>query len=357
LPTLFYLDKILYIMSKAIKLKEVAHLINAEIIGSSDKEFFSIKPIEENCERSISFLLRRNEKSYLSASREILPVAIIIENRSSLTEEIAGTTLLKVDNPLKAISKIATHFFPSFRPSPGISDKACVVSNAKIGHGVHIGAFCSVGEEAEIGDDVVLFPNVTVYPRAKIGARTVVHAGAVIREGTVIGCDCIIQAGVILGGEGFGYFFDSNEGLKPVPQIGNVVIEDGVDVGANACIDRATFGSTIIGKNTKIDNLAQIGHNVKIGRSAIICGLVGIAGSSKIGNGVTIGGHSGVADHVNIVDGARFAGKSGIPYDITVKGDYAGFPATPAKSWHRQISGLQELPELIKKMKKNNASK
>ncbi|MCL4157569.1 UNVERIFIED_CONTAM: hypothetical protein GTU68_042966 [Idotea baltica] len=246
---------------------------------------------------------------------------------------------------------LAWKLHPFWERKSGISEKASVHPSVSIGERVTICEFASVAEDCVIEDDVCIYPGAVIYPGCTLGSGTIIHAGAVIREETKLGAEVIIQSGAVIGGDGFGYY-PGPEGLEPVPQVGNVVLADRVDIGSNACVDRATFGSTRIGSRTKIDNLVQVGHNTKIGMNSIVCGLSGISGSCKIGNGVTLAGGVGVADQVSIEDGAVFAARSGLG---TVKhyatGVYSGFPAMSASRWRRREVLISRLPELFSSKK------
>lgn len=336
-----------------ILLSEIAKLVEAELLGSPDIKIFSISPFNEMRDGCLSFTSRKQERSWSAIGSKIKVGALIVETTTTL-QASEGVALLKVGDPLKAVARVAFEYFSVPRPEPGISKNADVHPSAEIGQRVHIGAFCSVGAGAKIGDDAVLYPHVVLYQNVQVGARSILHAGAVIREECLIGADSVIQSGAVIGAEGFGYFVDPVKGIQAVPQIGNVVLKDRVDVGANACVDRATFGTTQIGTRTKIDNLVQIGHNVKVGTDSFICGLAGIAGSTTLGNQIVIGGCVGVADHLNIGDKIRVGGQAGVINDLVEPGDYLGYPAIPAKTWHRQTKALRDLLNLTKQTRKSS---
>ncbi len=260
--------------------------------------------------------------------------------------------VLQVANPLLAMTHILPLYFAPHNLNTGIHTQAAVSPSARVAKDATIGAFCSIGEDVTIGAGAVLHPHVTIYPGATIGERTIIHSGAVVREDCVVGNDALIQNGAVIGAEGFGYMPDPQIGIRQVPQVGTTILGDRVDVGANSCIDRAALGTTQIGAGSKLDNLVQVGHNVKVGTHSLLCALVGIAGSCKIGSRVTLGGSVGVADHISVCDDTRFGGRAGILSDITEKGDYAGFPAQPASQWRRQLAALNRLPKVMKEWKK-----
>lgn len=258
---------------------------------------------------------------------------------------------IRVDNPYLAVAEALRAFHPADRPAPGIHSTAVVAADAELGEGVHvapravIGAGCSVGARTvvesgcvlgagvRVGKDCHLHPNVTLYPGISLGNRVVVHAGAVI------------------GADGFGYAQDGARQVK-VPQVGTVEVEDDVEIGANACVDRATLGATRIGRGTKIDNLVQIGHNCRVGEHSVLCGQVGLGGSTVVGDGVMIGGQAGVRDHLRIGHGARVAGRSGVTDDVPDGARVAGFPHLEARQWRRAVAAVRRLPELLQRLRR-----
>lgn len=338
-------------LKNGIKIGELAELINAEINGSSEILIRSFCALNHPQPAGLAFSKSPRLKDIAAAlaGREI--GGVVVSKKTALGGGIKGVTFLLVDDPLASISMLTRRFASAPLPPPGISKLSDISSEATIGKGVHIGAFCSIGAGAHIGDHAVLFPHVVIYPGAVIGKNGVIHSGAVIRENCRVGDSCIVQNGAVIGADGFGYFLGADKQLEAVPQVGDVEISSHADIGANACIDRATLGTTRIGANTKIDNLVQIGHNTVIGRSSIVCGQTGIAGSCEIGDGVTLGGAVGVADHVKIASGIRVGGKSGVTGDLEEPGDYLGFPAIKAGVWRRQAKLIQQLPKLLDQIK------
>lgn len=273
------------------------------------------------------------------------PLVILVppgfdENTPKRAEDIF---FLPVPDPFQAILRLIPLFFTAHPTSFGVSAKADIDPSARIGRNVRIGAFCSIGPLVEIGDDVTIHPSVTIYPGSKIGNGSIIHSGAIIREDCILGSHAVIQNGAIIGADGFGFLPDGQGGITTIPQIGTVETGTHVEIGANACVDRATLGKTKIGDSSKIDNLVQVGHNAQIGRSTIVCGQAGLAGSVKIGNNVIIGGGAGVADHAAIADRCRIAALSGVSTDLDRAGDYAGFPAIPANLWRRQAVFMARL--------------
>jgi len=270
----------------------------------------------------------------------------------------AGTpvdlALIRVDNPYLAVADLVHHFFPEREPPPSIHPSAVIADSAKIGDdvavgprtvvgedcvigaGTRLGAGCVLADGTRIGDDCRMFPNVTVYPSVVIGDRVIIHAGAV------------------LGADGFGYATDGGKQVK-IPQVGGVVIGDDVEIGANACIDRAGLGTTRIGHGTKIDNLVQIGHNCEVGPDSVLCGQVGVAGSTRIGEGVLVGGQAGLGGHLSIGDGAMIAGGSGVTSAVAAGTRVGGYPHLEASRWRRVVAALRTLPELVRRVRRLEA--
>jgi UDP-3-O-[3-hydroxymyristoyl] glucosamine N-acyltransferase len=338
-----------------LRLDEVARLVSGTVIGDGAVPIHRLCPLNQPEGGALTMY---TGSSATRLSRELAalpPMAVLVSAKKFTTEALAGARpatvqLLAVKEPMEALLILMPHFFEAPAAPAGVSERAEIHPTAKIGKGVRIGPFCVIGDEVELGDEVVLHPHVVLYPRAKIGPRTVIHSGATVREECIIGADLVIQNGAVIGSDGFGYHPDPALGLRPVPQIGIVRMGDRVDIGANSCIDRGTLGATILGLGVKVDNLVQIGHNVRIGEHSILCGQVAIAGSVTLGKGVVLGGNVGIADHVSIGDGARLAAKAGAFTDLDGKQDYGGHPAVPLHDWRRQRAALARLPKLLRKL-------
>jgi len=239
-------------------------------------------------------------------------------------------------------------FYEPYRPEPEIHSTAVVSPTAKIGKDVSVGPFVHVGDEVKIGDKTVIFPFVAVYPRVKIGKETVIHSNVSIREDVRIGNRVIIHNNSVIGSDGFGYLREKDNTSVKIPQVGTVIIEDDVEIGANTAVDRAALGETIIKKGTKIDNLVQVAHNVVIGPNSILAGQTGISGSVKMGKNVIMGGQVAVADHLKIGDNVMVAGKTGITRDVPDKSVIAGFPHQDIREWRKSSITFARLSELYK---------
>jgi len=253
-------------------------------------------------------------------------------------------------NPELAFARVATLLSPAIAGYPGVSERAVVHESSVIGRNVSIYPLVYVGKEAVIGDDVILFPGVFVGDRARIGVRTVIHPNVAVLRDCVIGKDVIIHAGTVIGADGFGFVRDGRTSVK-IPQTGIVQIDDQVEIGANNCIDRATFGRTWIGSRVKTDNLVQIGHNVVIGDDTVVVAQAGIAGSTRIGRGVMIGPQSGLIDHLEIGDGAMIAGRSGVAKAVGAGEIVSGVPAMPHRLWLKITGLIKRLPRLDERVR------
>lgn len=333
---------------KSITLKEAAALIGATVHGDDSKTITCIRPLSSAKEGDLTFFAPTSRKKHAELFRQATTssaTAIII---TAYNDKIS-TTQLVVANPHQAVAKLVAALYQQPPITPGIHPQAVVAPSATIGKDVSIGALAVIGENVIIEDNVVIHPSVVVYPGVSIGKNSTIHAGAIIREYVVLGAHCIIQNGAIIGSDGFGYVPDKEIAHRLVPQVGNVVLGNRVDIGANTALDRATFGETRIADNTKIDNLVQIGHNVQIGEASLVCGQVGISGSTVIGKQVILAGQVGIADHVTIGDRVRAAAKTGIDNDIESDHDVAGYPQQDAKNWLRSMAVIKRLPELLRR--------
>ena len=274
-------------------------------------------------------------------------LAIVVSADLPLPEEASAHTILKVKSADHAMMAILERFAPpEALPAVGIHPTAHVDPEARVDPTARIGAGVSIARGATVGAGTALFPGVAVYENASIGSHCVLHTNVVIRERCVLGNRVILASGVAIGTDGFGYRPSADgRGIAKVPHIGNVVVEDDVEIGANSCVDRGRFGATRIGAGTKIDNLCQIGHNVEIGRCVVMSGLTGVAGSTRVGDGCRIGGGCGIADHLVIGRGASLAARSGVMSDVPEGATWGGFPAQELRNALREIALVRKLPE------------
>lgn len=329
---------------RPFSLEEIAGVAGATLAGPGDLVLRGVAPLAEAGPGDLSFVAgARNAPD----ARDSRAGALIVP-----TLELAGgRPALIHPKPAVAIAKVLEHLHPERDFVGGISDTARVADSAALGAGVSVGPGAVVEAGAVIGDRVSLGPNVFVGEGAAIGSECRVLAGAVIERGCRLGERCRIGPGAVIGADGFGYAWDG-ERHRRIPQVGIVVLEDDVDVGANACIDRAALTETRIGRGTKIDNLAQVGHNVTIGEHSIVCGQAGIAGSARIGRGVTIAGQVGVADRMVVGDGATVTAQAGVMRKVEAGAIVSGMPAEPHADFLRREAAADRLPELMERVRR-----
>ena len=330
---------------RSCTLSELAVLVGGTVVGDGSLLITGVAPMQSATPSELTFLERADRVPLLK--RKSTAGAVVVP--TSVTPE--GFAAIQVDNVLVTFEKIARFFTPPRDESiHGISDRAFIHPNAKIGTNVAVGHFAVIEEDVVLGDNVTIHSGVQIAAGCIIGERTTIFPNVVLYRDSIIGARCIIHSGTIIGAFGFGY--DSSQGIhKLSPQIGNVVIGNGVEVGANSTIDRATYGSTIIGDGTKIDNFVMIAHNCKIGRHNLLCAHTGIAGSTTTGEYVVMAGRVGVKDHVHIGDRAVLGAMSGILGDIAPDVRIVGIPATPEKEQMRIQIAIQRLPEMQKAFK------
>jgi UDP-3-O-[3-hydroxymyristoyl] glucosamine N-acyltransferase len=329
----------------ALPVRELAERLGCRYEGDGEALVRGVASLESARPGDLVFLAQPKYRRLLDETNA--SAAII-----SPDESFRGIPVLLTDNPHLAFVRAVELFFEPYRPAPGIHPAAQVSDSAEIGAGVSIGAFASIGDGVRVGEGTVIFPFVCVYPGAAIGERTVIHSHVAIREGVRIGSRVIIHNGAVIGADGFGYIRVADGSHKKIPQKGTVVIEDDVEIGANAAIDRAALGETVIRRGAKIDNLVQVAHNVEVGENAVLAGQTGLAGSVRIGRGALLGGQVGVADHVRIGDNVIAAGKSGIIKDVPAGAFVSGSPHLDVRLWRKVWVLLPQLHDFIKDVKK-----
>ncbi|HSB30282.1 MAG TPA: UDP-3-O-(3-hydroxymyristoyl)glucosamine N-acyltransferase [Candidatus Sulfobium mesophilum] len=325
-----------------MRLRDFAEIVNGTVIGDPDTVIAGVAGVEDARKGDITFAA---SERFLQVLRTTEAACVIVRKPF---EGVSASQLI-VKNPHYAFAKAIECFYPGVSREPGISDKAHVSDEAIIGEGVVISSFAYVERNVSIGNGSVISPGVFVGEGSKIGSNCFIYPNVTVREKVSIGDRVIVHSGTVIGSDGFGYVFENGVHYK-IPQVGGVVIEDDVEIGSNVSVDRATLGNTLIGKGTKIDNLAQIAHNVKIGEKSLIVAQVGIGGSSKIGSFVTLAGQVGVADHTTIAPETILTAQSGISGRVA-KGIYSGSPAFPHNIWLRAQAAFAKLPELIKKIR------
>ncbi len=325
-----------------MKLREIAKLIDGEVIGDPETEIKGVAGISDASEGDITFLI--NPK-FIKECAESRVSCVIVKD---MIPDIKKPQV-KTANPHYAFAKLLEHFYVKPFILSGISDRAYVSDKARTGKDVTISPMVFVSDNAAIGDKTVIYPGVFIGENSHIGDECIIYPNVTIRENIKIGSRVIIHPGAVLGSDGFGYVFEKGIHYK-IPQTGGVIIGDDVEIGANVTIDRATTGNTVIGKGTKLDNLVHIAHNVKIGENTIITAQGAVAGSAEIGSFVMTGGQVGVADHARIDDGCMIGAQSGVMGHLK-KGVYSGSPVIPHRDWLKAVAIFARLPELNKKIK------
>ena len=321
--------------------KQIAEYINGIIIGDENAKVHTFAKIEEGIPGALSFLSNPKYTHYIYDTKS----SIVLVNNDFCPEHEINTTLIKVENAYESLAKLMTLYEQSVPKKKGTSPLASIAGNAKIGKDVYIGPFASIEEGAEIGDNVYIHPHATIGSNVKIGSNTILYPNVTIYHDCRIGSNCILHAGTVVGVDGFG-FAPSPEGYEKIPQIGIVIIEDNVEVGANTCIDRATMGATVIHKGVKLDNLIQVAHNVEIGSHTVMASQGGVAGSAKIGEWCMFGGQVGIAGHIKIGDHVTVGAQSGIPGNTKSGETLMGYPAIDPKQFARSAAIYKKLPEM-----------
>jgi len=329
--------------SAGFTLGELAATLGAKLEGDPDRRVTGVAPLEAAGPEQISFLIDARYRPAAEASRA--GALLVADSMSGLPEP-----LLRSSSPQQALIALLTLFHPMAPPPAGIDSSAIVARDARIDTSASIGALSVIGSGAVIGPRVRVHPLVYVGPGVEVGEGSVLHPRVVLCEGVRLGCRVVVQAGAVIGGDGFGYVFDGG-GHRKIPQVGIVVIEDDVDIGANTTIDRAMLGRTIIRRGTKIDNLVQVGHNVEIGEHSIIVAQVGISGSCRLGRGVIAAGQVGFADHLTIGDGAVLGAQAGVSEDVPAGERRLGTPALPILQMKRIFAAQKQLPEMARRLR------
>ncbi len=292
----------------------VAQLLKGTVDGDPETKLNTIAKIEEGHEGALSFLANPKYEPYIYTTGSS---AVLVRNDFSPSKEIR-TTLIRVADPYQALAQLLAIYEQSqTRPKKGIHPTAVIEPGAVIGSDVYIGAYAYVSDNAVIGDGCSLYPHVFVGDSVTIGKSCTLHPGVKIYRKCLIGNDCILHAGAVIGADGFGFAPVTDASYMKIPQVGNVILEDHVEIGANTCVDRATMGSTIIRQGVKLDNLLQVGHNVEIGENTVMAAQCGVAGSSKVGKNCMIGGQVGISGHLTIADGTKIGAQSGIMGSVT----------------------------------------
>lgn len=325
----------------------LAGFLKGEITGDPETKVNTIAKIEEGHPGALSFLANPKYEHYLYTTKS----SIVLVNKNFVPSASVSATLIKVENAYEAFASLLQMVEQARPRKKGVHPTAVIESTATIGMDVYIGPYAYIGENCLIGDECSIYPHVYIGDNTKTGNKCTLHPGVKIYHDCILGNNCVVHAGSVIGSDGFGFAPQSETEFMKIPQIGNVVIEDNVEIGANVAIDRATMGSTIIKKGVKLDNLIQIGHNVEIGENTVMAGLTGVAGSTKIGRNCMFGGQVGISGHLKIADGTKIGAQSGIPGDVKKENTILlGSPGIEHRNFLRSSVVFRQLPELKTKL-------
>jgi len=325
---------------------QIAGILGGEVEGDENVVVSELAKIEEGTIGSLTFLANPKYEPYLYKTE----ASITIVDKDLELDRPIKTTLIRVDNAYQAFSKLLEYYNEVKMNKTGIEQPVFISESATYGKDLYLGAFSYIGNNVRIGDNVKIYPNAYIGDNVQIGDNTIIFAGVKLYSETQIGKNCIIHSGVIMGADGFGFSPNEEGKYNKVPQIGNVIIEDHVEVGAGTTIDRATLGSTIIRKGVKLDNQIQIAHNVEIDENTVIAAQTGIAGSAKIGKGCMIGGQVGVAGHIRIGDNVRVQAQTGIGRNVKDNEVLQGSPALTYGDYNKSYVHFKNLPKIVKRI-------
>lgn len=326
-----------------ITAEQIASVLGGEVVGNPQEEVSTLAKIEEGAKGAISFLANPKYVHYIYTTK----ASVVIVNKTFEPEHEVEATLIKVDDAYKAFSKLLEYYNQVKLMKSGIEQPSVISEGATYGTDLYLGSFCYVGKNTKIGDNVKIYPNTFVGDNVVIGDNTVLFAGVRVYSESVIGAGCTLHAGTIIGSDGFGFAPNGDGTYSKVPQIGNVIIEDNVEIGAATTIDRATLGSTVIRKGVKLDNQIQIAHNVEIGENTVIASQTGVAGSTKIGKNCMIGGQVGIVGHLTIGDNVKIQAQSGVTKNLESNIAVQGSPAIGHTDFLKSYSHFRNLPKIV----------
>lgn len=324
--------------------EQIAGVLAGEIVGNPKAEVYKLSKIEEGSEGSITFLANPKYLPYIYTTQ----ATITIVSSTFVPDAELTTTLIKVEDAYMSFTKLLEFYDQATKANKiGIEQPSFLSENVKYGANLYLGSFSYIGENVVLGENVKIYPNCFIGENVVIGDNVVIFSGAKIYAETIIGSNCIIHSGAVLGADGFGYAPNTDGTYTKIPQIGNVIIEDNVDIGANTTIDKATMGSTIIRKGAKLDNLIQIGHNVEIGENTVIAAQTGVAGSTKIGKGGMIGGQVGIVGHLTIGNNVKIQAQSGVTRNIKDNEVLQGTPAFAYGDFSKSFVHFKSFPKIV----------
>lgn len=325
----------------------LAGVLGGTVEGNPATEVWTFAKIEEGTEGALSFLANPKYEQYLYTSKS----SVIIVAKDLVLQQPVSATLVRVENPYAGFAKLLEIYESTIARPSGISDKAHIDPSAKVGEGCYVGPFAVIEAGAEVGEGSLIYPNCYVGKGVKVGAGCTLHPNVTVYHGCRLGNGVVLHAGVVIGADGFGFAPQADGTFGKIPQIGNVVLEDNVEIGANTCVDRATMGSTLIRKGTKLDNLIQVGHNVVFGSNTVVAAQSGFAGSSKIGSNCMIGGQTGVVGHITVGDGVKTGAKTAIVGSVTGGQTLVGNPPQSHMRHLRAQALYMRLPEMEQRLR------
>ena len=327
--------------------QQIAALLGGKVMGDANRKVWDVGSIESAHEGQLSFLCDAKYLPHLSQTA----ASVVLMTDSIPFDGTTNATIIRVENARAAMGQLLALVAKALNPAKqGIEQPSFIAEGVIVPEDAYVGAFAYIGKNVQLGKGVQIYPHTYVGDNVKIGDNTILYSGVKVYYNCVVGKDCILHAGVVVGSDGFGFEPNAQGVNQKLPQIGNVIIEDDVEIGANTTVDRAMMGSTIIRRNAKIDNLVQVAHNVEVGESTFLCAQVGIAGSSKVGKHCILAGQVGVAGHLEIADNCVFGAQSGVPGSVRKPGMYQGSPVIDAMNWRRSVVGFKQLPEMMKRL-------
>lgn len=327
---------------------QIANILHGEVQGNPEVTVTGLAKIEEGSIGMLSFLSNPKYEEYIYTTES--SICIVNKTFSPAKDLPATLTLVKVEDAYACFAKLLEVYSQMRQKQPKVEQPSFIAESSKVGEGLYLGAFAYIGENVVIGKNAKIYPQAYIGDNVVIGDDCTIHAGVKIYADTKIGDRCVLHAGVVLGSDGFGYAPDEKGVFSKVPQIGNVVLENDVEIGSNTTIDCATMGSTVIRQGVKIDNLVHLAHNVEVGNHSALAAQAGVAGSAKIGKHVMVGGQVGISGHLHIADGTKIVAQSGIPNTVRKAEILMGSPAIPMDEYKKSFVGFRRLPFLIKKI-------
>ena len=325
----------------------IAGLISGEVVGDKNASVYTVSSIEDGKEGGLAYLSNPKYEQYLYTTK----CSIVLVDKAFEPKQEVAATLIKVDNVGACVLQLLQMYQAMKPQNSGISPRASISEKATVGENCYIGDFAVIEAGAVVGNGVKIYPHCYVGDNVKVGDNTTLYPRVTIYEGCSVGSRCILHAGSVIGADGFGFAPNAAGGFDKIPQLGNVIIEDDVEIGANTCIDRAKTDSTIIRRGVKLDNLIQVGHNVQIGENTVSSAQMGIAGTSKVGKNCFLAGQVGIADHITIGDNVKIGSQSGIDRDVPSGEIRFGSPALKGMGYYRSFAVFKELPEMAKQLR------